>query len=72
VTHTYHPNFSGGEDWEDCISRQAQKKGSKTPYPQKKQGMVAWACHPSYAGGVGNRIKAETILEKACKNPSGK
>jgi hypothetical protein len=73
VVHAYNPSYSGGSNQEECGSKPARQKVSKTLSSTNKPGVVVYACHPSYTEGIDKRIavvygwhkqKCKTLPEK--------
>jgi hypothetical protein len=46
------------------VQVQSMEKVSETSHLNNKPGMVVYACHPSYAGGMNRRIAVQSSLGK--------
>jgi hypothetical protein len=57
VAHAYNFSYSGGRDEKRLqFETSLGKKVLETPPQPIKLGMVAYACHVSYTGGINRRI----------------
>jgi hypothetical protein len=64
VVLTCNPSYLRDRDREGGGSKPAQGKSQQDSISTNKLGVVAYACHPSYAGGINKRIADQTGLSK--------